>query len=74
MRRYVRTHTILIGVDSLGKEELLVFLAEQLNKKIAVSEKRLRALQLLDLPDVFTEDYSSTNVHCMPKSSVTVQQ
>ncbi|GAQ88064.1 hypothetical protein KFL_003970110 [Klebsormidium nitens] len=47
-------HQVLIGVDSLGKEDLLVSIATRLRTKIAVSPERLAFARVLGLPDVFT--------------------
>ena len=44
---------VIIGVDLLGKEELLVYLATALKTRVVVSSTRYQNLRLLDLDDVF---------------------
>ncbi|KAF3596956.1 hypothetical protein DY000_02020115 [Brassica cretica] len=50
------SHDIVIGVDSLGKEHLLVHLSRILNIKIWVWPERLRTMHLLGFQDIFTTD------------------
>ncbi|NXU53619.1 DCR1B exonuclease, partial [Turnix velox] len=49
-------HHVVIGVYSLGKEELLVELALEFRTWVVVSPQRLQEIQLMELPDVFTSD------------------
>ena len=48
--------TVVIGLHTLGKEELLVQLATSLRQWVGVSSERMATLKLLELPDVFTTD------------------
>ena len=56
-------HRILIGLHSLGKEELLVAVARHFRVYIYVPEDRLRQLELLEVPDVFTTNFTDTRIH-----------
>eukprot|EP01018_Ginkgo_biloba_P011581 Gb_11424 [translate_table: standard] len=66
-------HDIVIGVDTLGKEELLLHIANVLKTKIWVWPERLQTMHLLGLPDVFTIDTSITRVRAVPRYSFSVQ-
>ncbi|KAH9323634.1 hypothetical protein KI387_018273, partial [Taxus chinensis] len=66
-------HDIVIGVDTLGKEELLLHIASTLKTKIWVRPERLQTMHLLGLPDVFTIDASVTRVRAVPRYSLTLQ-
>ncbi|NWW84792.1 DCR1B exonuclease, partial [Rhynochetos jubatus] len=49
-------HHVVIGMYTLGKESLLVDLAMEFNAWVVVSPWRLKQMQLLELPDVFTTE------------------
>ncbi|KAM8795945.1 5' exonuclease Apollo [Eudromia elegans] len=49
-------HRVVVGVYSLGKEELLVELALEFGTWVVVSPQRLEQMRLLELPDVFTAE------------------
>ncbi|GLJ32775.1 hypothetical protein SUGI_0660000 [Cryptomeria japonica] len=66
-------HDIVIGIDTLGKEELLLHIANTLKIKIWVRPERLQTMHLLGLPDVFTIDASVTRVRAVPRYSLTLQ-
>ena len=55
-------YKILIGIDTLGKEELLIELAYRLKTVICVPMKRLVALQKLGMPAVFTADPTGSRI------------
>ncbi|CAN6868802.1 unnamed protein product [Brassica oleracea] len=67
------SHDIVIGVDSLGKEDLLVHLSRILNIKIWVWPERLRTMHLLGFQDIFTTDTSLTRVRAVPRYSFSIQ-
>ncbi|KAF8090304.1 hypothetical protein N665_0479s0008 [Sinapis alba] len=67
------SHDIVIGVDSLGKEELLVHVSRILNIKIWVWPERLRTMHLLGFQDIFTTDTSLTRVRAVPRYSFSIQ-
>ncbi|CAN7047424.1 unnamed protein product [Brassica rapa subsp. trilocularis] len=67
------SHDIVIGVDSLGKEDLLLHLSRTLNIKIWVWPERLRTMHLLGFQDVFTTDTSLTRVRAVPRYSFSIQ-
>jgi len=50
---------IVIGMMTLGKEDLLVEIARTCKTFIGVDSKRLKLLKVLGLPDVFTDDMVS---------------
>ena len=52
--------TVIIGLHTLGKEELLVELATSMRQWVGVSNERMTTLKLLELPDVFTTDMSGS--------------
>ncbi|KAK9225873.1 hypothetical protein WN943_010918 [Citrus x changshan-huyou] len=47
-------HDIIIGIDSLGKEELLFHISHKLNIKIWVWPERLQTMHLVGFHDIFT--------------------
>ena len=59
-------HTILIGLHTLGKEDLLVAIAKQLGMWVGVSPERYETLQLLEADNVFTTDMESCFVRVLP--------
>ncbi|CAH8372533.1 unnamed protein product [Eruca vesicaria subsp. sativa] len=67
------SHDIVIGVDTLGKEDLLVHLSRILNIKIWVWPERLRTMHLLGFQDIFTTDTSLTRVRAVPRYSFSIQ-
>ncbi|KAL0803117.1 hypothetical protein Bca101_058293 [Brassica carinata] len=67
------SHDIVIGVDSLGKEDLLVHVSRILNIKIWVWPERLRTMHLLGFQDIFTTDTSLTRVRAVPRHSFSIQ-
>ncbi|KAJ7546170.1 hypothetical protein O6H91_08G028100 [Diphasiastrum complanatum] len=64
---------VVIGVDNLGKEELLLFIAATYNTKIWVWPERLLTMRILGLPDVFTTDSTATRIRAVPRYSVSVK-
>ncbi|XP_010543115.1 PREDICTED: 5' exonuclease Apollo [Tarenaya hassleriana] len=67
------SHDIIIGVDSLGKEELLVRISRILNTKIWVWPERLHTMHLLGFKDIFTTDTTLTRVRAVPRQSFSIQ-
>ncbi|XP_074305367.1 uncharacterized protein LOC141640487 [Silene latifolia] len=65
-------HDIIIGIDSLGKEDLLISIAESLNIKIWVWPERLQTMHLLGLPDIFTTRTCLTRVRAVPRYSFSI--
>ncbi|MCO5572258.1 hypothetical protein L7F22_026011 [Adiantum nelumboides] len=61
---------ILIGIDMLGKEELLIFVAKTLNTKIWVWPQRMQTMKVLGITDYFTTDTSATKIRAVPRYSV----
>ncbi|KAL2945109.1 5' exonuclease Apollo [Bienertia sinuspersici] len=62
-------HDIIIGIDSLGKEDLLLQIALGLKIKIWVWPERLQMMHLLGYLDIFTTRTSLTRVRAVPRYS-----
>ena len=64
---------VVLGVDNLGKEELLARLATEFDTLCVVSPDRLRWIQMCDLPDahVFTDVPLAGRFSVEPRRSVT---
>lgn len=68
-----RNFKIVIGVKSLGKEDLLVNVAVSSECWIGVDPQRLNLLKVLNVPDVFTSDLESTRIRVVMQREVTKQ-
>ncbi|KAJ6693369.1 hypothetical protein OIU85_004166 [Salix viminalis] len=66
-------HDIIIGIDTLGKEELLIHISRVLNIKIWVWPERLQTMHLLGFHDTFTTKTSLTRVRAVPRYSFSVE-
>ncbi|XP_011048492.1 PREDICTED: 5' exonuclease Apollo isoform X2 [Populus euphratica] len=66
-------HDIVIGIDTLGKEELLIHISHLLNIKIWVWPERLQTMHLLGFHDTFTTKTSLTRVRAVPRYSFSVE-
>ncbi|XAR68060.1 hypothetical protein NMG60_11003058 [Bertholletia excelsa] len=65
-------HDIIIGIDSLGKEDLLLHIARVLKIKIWVWPERLQIMHLLGYHDIFTTQVSLTRVRAVPRYSFSI--
>ncbi|KAJ4975993.1 hypothetical protein NE237_001099 [Protea cynaroides] len=65
-------HDIIIGIYTLGKEELLVRISQALKIKIWVWPERLQTMHLLGFHDIFTTDTSLTRVRAVPHYSFSI--
>ncbi|KAK4484859.1 hypothetical protein RD792_007459 [Penstemon davidsonii] len=65
-------HQIVIGIDSLGKEDLLLYISRELNIKIWVWPERLQIMHLLGFHDYFTTQTSVTRVRAIPRYSFSI--
>ncbi|CAA6658385.1 unnamed protein product [Spirodela intermedia] len=65
-------HDIVIGIDTLGKEDLLVQISEATNTKIWVWPERLQTMHLLGLDRIFTTKTQLTRVRAIPRYSFTM--
>ncbi|XP_048232246.1 5' exonuclease Apollo isoform X2 [Ricinus communis] len=65
-------HDIIIGIDSLGKEDLLLHISRMLNIKIWVWPERLQTMHLLGFHDIFTTKTSQTRVRAVPRYSFSI--
>ncbi|XP_046341694.2 5' exonuclease Apollo-like isoform X1 [Haliotis rufescens] len=59
-------HDIVIGMRKLGKEDLLVWLAEQLQEWISVSGDTFVMTEILNLPRVFLVQDSTCRIRTVP--------
>ena len=58
-------HKVYIGTYKLGKEKLLVDIALALKERILVTPEKMKQLEILNLPDVFTTDINASRIHCV---------
>ena len=56
----------ILGLHTLGKEDLLVAVAKQLGMWVGVSPERFETLRLIDAENVFTTDVDSCFVRVLP--------
>ena len=63
-------HEVVLGVYTLGKEDLMVDIALALHTRVVVSQTRMRMLQLLELRDVFTTDENEGCVRLVPQQAI----
>nr|GMD04553.1 5' exonuclease Apollo [Ipomoea batatas]GMD08440.1 5' exonuclease Apollo [Ipomoea batatas]GMD10970.1 5' exonuclease Apollo [Ipomoea batatas] len=66
-------HDIVIAIDSLGKENLLVYISRVLKIKIWVWPERLQTMHLLGFRDIFTTKTSLTRVRAIPRYSFSIE-
>ncbi|KAK1437921.1 hypothetical protein QVD17_03721 [Tagetes erecta] len=66
-------HDIIIGIDTLGKEDLLLYISKMLKIKIWVWPERLQTMHLLGLHDNFTTKTTLTRVRAVPRYSFSVE-
>ncbi|GFP93757.1 5' exonuclease apollo [Phtheirospermum japonicum] len=66
-------HDIIIGIDSLGKEDLLLYISRTLNIKIWVWPERLQIMHLLGFHKNFTTQTSLTRVRAVPRYSFSIE-
>ncbi|XP_071816544.1 5' exonuclease Apollo-like [Apostichopus japonicus] len=62
---------IVVALHNLGKEELLVQIAERFQRWIVVTPDRFETLQQLELPNVFTTDADASNIRVVTQPSIT---
>lgn len=72
------TQKILIGLRNLGKEDLLIKIAEKFKVKIGVSEERYHTMEMLEAGEHFEvipagSDYSDCRVDAIPLMNITRQ-
>ncbi|CAL4954193.1 unnamed protein product [Urochloa decumbens] len=69
-------HEVIIGVDTLGKEDLLLYISRALQTKIWVWPQRLQTMHLLGIDEnrkIFTTQTSLTRIRAVPRYSVTIE-
>ncbi|XP_023554483.1 5' exonuclease Apollo-like [Cucurbita pepo subsp. pepo] len=65
-------HDIIIGIDSLGKEDLLLHISRMLKIKICVWPERLQTMHLLGFNERFTTKTNLTRVRAVPRYSFSI--
>ncbi|KAL0560016.1 hypothetical protein IC582_000405 [Cucumis melo] len=65
-------HDIIIGINSLGKEDLLVHISRMLGLKVWVWPERLQTMHLLGFNDEFTTKTNLTRVRAVPRYSFSI--
>ncbi|XP_075503235.1 uncharacterized protein LOC142540759 [Primulina tabacum] len=65
-------HEIIIGIDSLGKEDLLLYISCALSIKIWVWPERLQTMHLLGFVGNFTTKTTLTRVRAVPRYSFSI--
>ncbi|XP_047968416.1 5' exonuclease Apollo-like [Salvia hispanica] len=60
---------VVIAIDSLGKEDLLLYISQALNMKIWVWPERLQIMHLLGFHENFTTQTSLTRIRAIPRYS-----
>ncbi|KAK3445986.1 hypothetical protein EUGRSUZ_A01754 [Eucalyptus grandis] len=65
-------HHVIIGIDMLGKEDLLVHIARVLKIKIWVWPERLQTMHILGFDGIFTTKTSLARVRAVPRYSFTL--
>ncbi|RVW70837.1 5' exonuclease Apollo [Vitis vinifera] len=65
-------HDIIIGIDTLGKEDLLLYISRSLKVKIWVWPERLQTMHLLGFHDIFTTKTSLTRIRAVPRYSFSI--
>ncbi|KAK7257493.1 hypothetical protein RIF29_31512 [Crotalaria pallida] len=65
-------HDIIIGINTLGKEDLLLQIARALKIKIWVWPERLQTMHLLGFHDIFTTNTTLTRVRAVPQYSFSI--
>ncbi|XP_061487946.1 5' exonuclease Apollo isoform X2 [Rhineura floridana] len=63
-------HLVKIGTYSLGKESLLVELAQEFHTWIVVSPQKLELMKLLEMEDVFTSEKGAGWIHAVDFSEI----
>ncbi|BAT90035.1 hypothetical protein VIGAN_06120000 [Vigna angularis var. angularis] len=66
-------HEVIIGINTLGKEDLLIEISRALQIKIWVWPERLRTMHLLGYPDIFTTNTSLTRVRAVPQHNLSIR-
>ncbi|KAJ7948229.1 DNA repair metallo-beta-lactamase [Quillaja saponaria] len=66
-------HDVIIGIDTLGKEDLLLHISRVLQIKIWVWPERLQTMHLLGFHDNFTTNTSLTRVRAVPRYSFSTE-
>ncbi|KAK4714266.1 hypothetical protein R3W88_020173 [Solanum pinnatisectum] len=66
-------HDVVIAVDTLGKENLLLYISRVLETKIWVWPERLQTMHLLGFHDIFTTKTSVTRIRAVPRYSFNIE-
>jgi hypothetical protein len=76
--KYSEKTRFLVGVDTLGKEELLVALGVALKSLVVVDSERLEMLSVMQkhasIPDIFTDRPNEGRIHVVSKREVNIRR
>ncbi|XP_067134056.1 5' exonuclease Apollo-like isoform X2 [Centruroides vittatus] len=61
-----KSDRIMIGIDNLGKEEVLLKIYEETECKIYVDDNLMKILEILEISHVATTNPKSTKLHAVP--------
>ncbi|XP_064632425.1 5' exonuclease Apollo-like [Lineus longissimus] len=65
-------HKVIIGTTDMGKEELLISIAKELQTIINVSNEKFDLYSILELPNVFTTDPTADDICVIARKKLTV--
>ncbi|XP_044977286.1 5' exonuclease Apollo [Hordeum vulgare subsp. vulgare] len=69
-------HEFILGIDTLGKEDLLLYIARALQTKIWVWPQRLLTIHLLGIDnneEIFTTQTSLTRIRAVPRYALSIE-
>ncbi|XP_054722788.1 5' exonuclease Apollo-like [Uloborus diversus] len=66
----VQSDRIFLGLDNLGKEDLLLQIAKETHSKICIKSNRKELMEIMGLSDIITEDESSTKVFVVATNQI----
>ncbi|XP_035216380.1 5' exonuclease Apollo-like isoform X2 [Stegodyphus dumicola] len=69
----VKNDRIFLGLDNLGKEDLLLAIAKERNCKIWVNPNRKEVMSIIGFPDIFTSDKSETKIFVVPTNQISIR-
>ncbi|CAL1281901.1 unnamed protein product [Larinioides sclopetarius] len=66
----VQSERVFLGLDTLGKEELLQRIAKERQCKINVYPSRKNTMDILEMSDIVTTDKSNTKIFVVPTNQI----
>lgn len=65
-----KSDRIMIGIDNLGKEEVLLKIYEETETKIYVDDNLMKILEILEISHIATTNPKSTKLHAVPTMKI----